>query len=657
MNRLISVSLAVLILTGSGFAGEGEKKILAHYMPWYVAKPFSAEWGWHWTMDQFDPDVLTADGQREAAAHDRPIIGLYDSGDCDVLECQVLQMKLAGIDGVIIDWYGTEDFNDYLRIHLNTGRLIPFLKKAGLEFAICYEDQSVGHMVGGGKLAADRAVAHAKEEFLRMEVNWFTDSAYCRVDGRPLLFVFGPQYFKPEQWSEAISAFRVSPRIHALPHLAGKYECDGPFGWPPVDGGKTVSPDEWKQSLQQLYSRSGEGEEVVAVAFPGFHDIYEQAGLHDSYGRIESRWGATFRESFAMAMESDSEIIQIATWNDYGEGTTIEPGVETEYRYLETIQSETTGYAPDDLLLPARLYQLRKEFANDAGATKLLDDAAENLFAGQTAEARARLDKIESEKKIEAESKPSDIVYETLTNIQYSEGEESDDYQKERCRLDLYHPSNARDFATVVWFHGGGLQGGNRKIAPQLKNEGIAVAAVNYRLHPKVNSPVYVEDAAAAVAWVFANIEEYGGSTDKVFVSGHSAGGYLTSMVGLDKKYLEPHGIDADEIAGLIPFSGQTVTHSTIRQERGIGSLQPVVDEMAPLFHVRKNAPPMLLITGGREIELKGRYEENVYFWRMMQLVGHPDCELRELEGYDHGGMDEPAYPLLLEFVRKKLAK
>lgn len=54
----------------------------------------------------------------------------------------------------------------------------------------------------------------------------------------------------------------------------------------------------------------------------------------------------------------------------------------------------------------------------------------------------------------------------------------------------------------------------------------------------------------------------------------------------------------------------------------GIDNLQPTVDEFAPLFHVRKDAPPLVLITGDRELELFGRYEENAYMWRMMKLSG-----------------------------------
>ncbi len=250
------------------------------------------------------------------------------------------------------------------------------------------------------------------------------------------------------------------------------------------------------------------------------------------------------------------------------------------------------------------------------------------------------------------ESKPSATEYKTNTDILYRNGELTD-YMKERCRLDVYYPANVKDFPTVVWFHGGGLKGGNRSIPKQLKGQKIAVVAVNYRLHPKVKSPAYVEDAAAAVAWTFHNIEKYGGSKKRIFVSGHSAGGYLTSMIGLDKRWLAAFDVDADEIAGLIPFSGHTITHFTIRAERGIDGKQPIVDDMAPLYHVRNDAPPLLLITGDRELEMLGRYEENAYLWRMMQVVEHPSTELYELDGFNHGQMADPAHPLLLRFISK----
>ncbi len=243
--------------------------------------------------------------------------------------------------------------------------------------------------------------------------------------------------------------------------------------------------------------------------------------------------------------------------------------------------------------------------------------------------------------------------YKTATDILYREEGDLTEYMRERCRLDVYYPADTKGFATVVWFHGGGMTGGSRSIPEALKGKGIAVVPANYRLNPRVKAPAYIEDAAAAVAWAIKHIGVFGGAADRIYVSGHSAGGYLTAMVGLDKRWLAPHDIDANRIAGLIPFSPQVITHFTIRAERGISDTQPVLDDMAPLFHVRKDAPPLLLITGDREKEMLGRYEENAYLWRMMRVVGHKDVELRELAGFNHGNMPEPAFPLLLEFIAR----
>jgi acetyl esterase/lipase len=243
------------------------------------------------------------------------------------------------------------------------------------------------------------------------------------------------------------------------------------------------------------------------------------------------------------------------------------------------------------------------------------------------------------------------VNYRFIENIWYPETQNPSDYQKERCFLDIYYPENKENFTTVVWFHGGGINSGNKYIPDRLMNQGIAVVAVNYRLHPRAKNPEYIEDAAAALAWVFKNIEQYGGSSKKIVVTGHSAGGYLAMMIGLDKKWLAIHDINANDIAALVPLSGHTITHMTIRKENGISDKQPVVDEFAPLWHVRADAPPLHLISGDRELEMLGRYEETAYMWRMMKVIGHEQTHLYELDGFNHGDMAVPGYDLLLKIL------
>ncbi len=244
------------------------------------------------------------------------------------------------------------------------------------------------------------------------------------------------------------------------------------------------------------------------------------------------------------------------------------------------------------------------------------------------------------------------IDYKTEKDILYRENTDLTEYMKERCRLDVYYPVKKDSFTTIVWFHGGGIKTGKKFIPEQWKDKGIAIVSVNYRLSPKVKCPGYLEDAAAAVAWVFEHIGEYGGSTNKIVVSGHSAGGYLTSMIGLDKRYLAAFGIDNMKIAALIPFSGHTITHMTVREERGISDKQPVVDEFAPLVYVNAKTPPFYLLTGDRDLEMLGRYEENAYMWRMMKVNGNERAYLYEFDGFNHGEMAVPGYALALKILK-----
>ena len=213
----------------------------------------------------------------------------------------------------------------------------------------------------------------------------------------------------------------------------------------------------------------------------------------------------------------------------------------------------------------------------------------------------------------------------TVRDIAYREAS-GDGYIDSMCRLDLCYPTDRTGFPTVIWFHGGGLEGGRREIPAALCGQGF--------------------------------IASYGGDPHLIFVAGHSAGGYLSSMIGLDKRWLAPYGIDPDEaFAALIPYSGQVVTHFARRRELGLPDTQPLVDDLAPLNHVRADCPPVLILSGDRELELLGRYEENAYFWRMMRVVGHPDVRLREFDGFDHGNMPEAGHYVAVRYIREIVKK
>ena len=244
-------------------------------------------------------------------------------------------------------------------------------------------------------------------------------------------------------------------------------------------------------------------------------------------------------------------------------------------------------------------------------------------------------------------------TYQMKSDIAYSA--KTDAYAQERLKLDVYYPTGLKDCPVIVWFHGGGLEAGQKEIPSRLKDKGYVVVGANYRLLPKVTVDKTIDDAAEAVAWVFRHAREYGGDPRKIVVTGHSAGGYLSMMLCLDKSWLKAYDVDADSVWMYVPFSGQAVTHYNVRKMQGIPPLQATIDQYAPLYWVRPDCPPLVLICGDREQELFGRYDENQYLARMMKLAGHQHTYLYELGGHDHGSMVDPSFHILESHIRQAL--
>ena len=404
------IGIATLLVLAFGVAnpsiradvGEEERPrplILAHYMPWFESKPVSGRWGWHWTMGHFDPEESDPTGRRELASHDYPLIGPYDSADPDVLEYHTLLMKVAGFDGVVADWYGSEDFNDYAAIHRRTSALFDSLKRRGLRFAVCYEDRALKAMAERGKWMPAQVVEHGKVHLRSCEENWFKEPAYVTLQGKPLLLVFGPDFLKPSQWEAVFSGMRPTPAFFTLHER--RPPAVGSFAWPPMWAAKDGVLD--LKALDAYLDRFSRQDGLrIACAFPGFHDIYKEAGVQPSHGYLDARNGETFRHTLDRALESGSPVVQVATWNDFGEGTCVEPAREHGYRYLESVQGarrrfpgEPFPYRPDDLRLPLRIYQLRKRIAPSSPQRKSLDEAVDLLFAADVPRALQRVEGLE----------------------------------------------------------------------------------------------------------------------------------------------------------------------------------------------------------------------------------------------------------------------
>ena len=245
--------------------------------------------------------------------------------------------------------------------------------------------------------------------------------------------------------------------------------------------------------------------------------------------------------------------------------------------------------------------------------------------------------------------------YVTELGLSYLRPDASDasDYQRRMCRFDLYRPNHVKDFPTVVYFHGGSLIQGARHIHKQLENRGWAVVAPSYRLNPHVRHPAYIQDAASAVAWVFNHIGSLGGDPRKIFVAGFSAGGYLASMITLDKQYLAVHGIDSNRIAGTISLGGASTVALTVKEEQGHPNWRPLINEFAPIYHCRKDAPPILCVNGGWDLELPPRVHETSFFVAAMKQMGHKDVEHVVIDHAGHEDSVPESWHPIIRFIER----
>ena len=406
--------LAVLLALHFGVpttARAQSKSVMVYYMPWFIAKPYTNSWGWHWTMEHYNPDIFNAAGERQIASWYYPLIGPYDSADPVVLEYHVLLMKLAGIDGVIVDWYGKDNYLDYGGNNQRTAALFNFTRKAGLKFSLCYEDQTIQQKINGGYLAASNDIAHAQQTMLYVQTNYFSDGSFLKWSNQPVFLNFGPQYFKNNsQWQAIFSVLHPTNQPAFFTEDNRLPVGAGAFNWPPMwlsqaPGTRGVLSVVALENYLSGFDQKAEAwPAFISSAWPRFHDIYQPAGVRDYWGYLSDRSGDTFRETLRRAMTNASAIVQIVTWNDFGEGTVVEPTQEYGYRDLGIIQDFRRRYLePDfayhtnDLSLALRLYTLRRQCGANLMLATELDRAFTNIISGRLADANIQLGKAESE--------------------------------------------------------------------------------------------------------------------------------------------------------------------------------------------------------------------------------------------------------------------
>lgn len=183
-----------------------------------------------------------------------------------------------------------------------------------------------------------------------------------------------------------------------------------------------------------------------------------------------------------------------------------------------------------------------------------------------------------------------------------------------RQKLDIWAPKDkaAQPRDVVVFFYGGSWNSGDRALygfaGRALAERGYLVVIPDYRLVPEVRFPGFVEDGAAAIAWVQAHAAQYGGNPARIHVMGHSAGAHIAALLSLDPQWLAKAGARKDSIKSFVGLAGpyDFVPFTSDASKAAFGFLKDP-SPTQPIHFVRADAPPMLLMTGDVDETVKPR--------------------------------------------------
>ncbi|KZS40502.1 hypothetical protein AWE51_05995 [Aquimarina aggregata] len=354
---------AIVDISGMDIVKENPKKVYVHYMPWFQSKDFDGYWGQHWTMTNQNPEIKDENGNLQIASYYYPLIGPYSSSDPDLQEYHFLMMKLSGVDGVIFDWYGSRDLHDYGLIKKSTETFIDTLEDLGMNFSIMYEDRAAA-LAAQASLSND-IVEAVKEDFSYINKEYFSSPNYMKHNDKNLLFIFGPNYLTTEnEWNQVFNILPEDNRPDFLTLWASKgnvgSNATGEFLW--VDKDHLLAHDYYYNTYEAT------NKITVGSSYPGFKSFYTAGGWIDGINdwSIDTKQGYTFVETLNYTHHERSDFIQIITWNDFGEGTMIEPTQEFGFTYLQVLQEYTgVSFTPEDLQIALDLYETRKEYKDN----------------------------------------------------------------------------------------------------------------------------------------------------------------------------------------------------------------------------------------------------------------------------------------------------
>ncbi len=387
MKRLAAIILGGTILpflTMSMSWCADKPLIVAHYMGWFGLPELSGQWyQWKFALDGVDmdkhhyPEFMKLSGKRDIASNHYPLIGPYDSADPAVLEYHILLAKEAGIDAFMINWYGFK--NDKGEPRQEDRCFAALLSVAEqLDFKVCINfDDKCSFPPFQNTTNRRDAVLSSKKTIEEVYRKYMHRPSYLKINGKAVLSNFGWAYatsdsiaqtsFKAQEWRDIFGELR--DRIFFMhDHQWGWKRSIAEAGFTDVSDaifpwvGSASDRESFLTESEQL-RKQGKVKMVVGVANPGF-DNSPCWGWGGGIINIPRRDGQEYRDQMEDSVRHHSDFIQLVTWNDFTEGSNIEPTEEYGDLYLNITAEYARKWQPDisfgsALDLPGKIYALR----------------------------------------------------------------------------------------------------------------------------------------------------------------------------------------------------------------------------------------------------------------------------------------------------------
>ncbi len=335
--------------------GAGETVLAAHYMPWFN-NPYTSvrkleKWShWEWRGGDLvkDPEHRLPSGRRDVAAVQYPLIGAYSSDNREVIRYHLETAKAVGIDAFFVIWYGPGSEVDSI-----VPQVLDEAQQVGMKVAICYEEKLNWRPYRQPESRED-LVNSATKDLAYLIHEYGSHPAYLRRNGLPFIFQFnywgedalGVCNILPAEWEQIFAAL-PEPVVYARQNLNPEYHpgIEGNYVWWTKDTTYLEDFADYSRSMVD----SGQLDFFMNMIAPGFDDSGVDGWGHGS--RALPREGlSTLRDTFERSARGHPEVIQLVTWNDFNEGTALEPSLEQGYQYLDALETwwgERTGRPVD----------------------------------------------------------------------------------------------------------------------------------------------------------------------------------------------------------------------------------------------------------------------------------------------------------------------